>query len=330
MDEQIRLDHGEGGAATARLVREVFWRHLGGPPFAEDAAAVEGAKELLLTTDAFVVRPLFFPGGDLGRLSVCGTINDLAVAGAVPLALAAAFVLEEGLEVAVLEHLVASMAAAAGEAGVRIAAGDTKVVGRGEADGVFVTTTGIGRRIAGVRLAPDSCRPGDAILVSGPVGDHGIAVLLAREDLGLRSPVASDCAPVGALARAVLAAAPGTRCMRDPTRGGLATAIVELAAAAGAGAVLHEEAVPVRDAVLAVGDLLGLDPLYVACEGRLIAIVPPVEAAAALAALRRDPAGREAAQIGEIVAGGGVILATAAGGHRPLHALEGAQLPRIC
>jgi len=331
MDARILLDHGEGGAASARLVREVFLAHLGAPAVLEDAAVVEGGARLALTTDSFVVRPRFFPGGDVGKLAVCGTVNDLAVMGAVPRYLTCGFILEEGLPVADLERVVASMAAAAREAGVSIVAGDTKVVGHGEVDGLFVNTSGVGFVPAGRALSAGACRPGDAILVSGPVGDHGTAVMLAREGFGLETDLVSDCQPLADLAAALLAAAPGTRCMRDPTRGGLATTMLELCEASRVGMAIREPAIPVRRQVRAACDLLGLDPLFVACEGRLIAVVPPAEAGAALAALQAHPRGSGAAHIGAVGAGPArLVLETALGGRRPLVALEGAQLPRIC
>lgn len=330
MTERVLLDHGEGGGATDRLVHEVFLAHLGAPEVLEDAAEVRGAERVAVTTDGFVVRPRFFPGGDIGRLAVAGTVNDLAVSGAEPRYLTASFVIEEGLRVAELERVAASMAAAAGEAGVRVVAGDTKVVGRGEADGLFITTTGIGWIPGTRRLSAAACRAGDAVLVSGPVGDHGTAVLVAREGFDL-SGLASDCQPLADLAEALLAAAPGTRCMRDPTRGGLATTLVELAEASGVSILLQEETIPVRPTVRAACDLLGLDPLYAACEGRLVAVVPAAQAAAALRALGEHPRGVGAAEVGRVGEGrAGVALATTVGGTRPIFRLEGAQLPRIC
>ncbi|MBI5532723.1 MAG: hydrogenase expression/formation protein HypE [Deltaproteobacteria bacterium] len=326
----ITLDHGEGGAATSRLVRDVFLRHLGGPEVLEDAAIVAGAERIALTTDTFVVRPSVFPGGDIGKLAVCGTVNDLAVMGAEPRYLSAGFILEEGLEIALLEQVVASMAATAAEACVRIVTGDTKVVARGEADGLYVNTSGVGVMPAGRTLSSASCEPGDAVLVSGSIGEHGTAVMVAREGFGMTGDFKSDCQPLGDLARALLAAAPGVRCMRDPTRGGLATTLVEIALASKVEIRLREETIPVRGAVRGACELLGLDPLYVACEGRLIAVVPADQADAALGALRSHPRGAGAASIGEVREGKGLVLDTRVGGLRPLIALEGAQLPRIC
>ena len=330
-EDSVTLDHGEGGAATARLVREIFLRRLGSPAVLEDAAIVEGAPRIAVTTDSFVVRPIFFPGGDIGKLAVCGTVNDLAVMGAQPRWLTAGFVLEEGLKLDLLDRIVCSMAASAAEAEVRIIAGDTKVVGRGEADKLFINTAGVGVVPPGRELSSANCRPGDAVLVSGPIGDHGLAVVLAREGFGIATELKSDCQPIADLASALLTAAPGIRCMRDPTRGGLATALFEIAKASGIGIVINEEAIPIRREVRSASGLLGLDPLYVACEGRLIAIVPSAEAAEALAALRAHPRGREGVIIGTVSAGpAGLTLATTLGGRRPLAALEGAQLPRIC
>ena len=328
---RILLDHGEGGAATARLVRDLFLSHLGAPAILEDGAVVEASERVVLTTDAYVVKPLEFPGGDIGRLAVAGTVNDLAVMGAEPRYLTAAFVLEEGLPLRTLERIVISMATAAREARVSVVAGDTKVVPRGEADGMFVNTSGLGLLRRGRGLSSGSARPGDVVLLSGPVGDHGIAVLVARGEFGLSSQLASDCQPLADLAAALLEAAPGTGCMRDPTRGGLATALCEIAAASHARIRIRDRDVPVRREVRTACDLLGLDPLYVACEGRLVALVPAGEAEQALAALRAHPRGRDAARIGEVSEGSaGLLLETAGGGTRPLYALEGVQLPRIC
>jgi hydrogenase expression/formation protein HypE len=331
MEGTILLDHGEGGAATARLIRKIFLAHFPAPSVLEDAAVVAGAERIALTTDTFVVRPLLFPGGDIGRLSIAGTVNDLAMVGAWPRYITAGFVLEEGLEISLLERIVASMAETAREAGVLVIGGDTKVVGRGEADKLFINTTGLGELPPGRNLSSASCRPGDIVLVSGPVGDHGTAVMVEREGFDITGDLASDCQPLNDLVETVLSAAPGTRCMRDPTRGGLATALVEIASASGAGILLREESIPVRRPVSAVCDLLGLDPLYVACEGRLAVVVPAEQADDALTALRGHKRGRAAARIGEVVEEpSGLILQTASGGRRPLLALEGVQLPRIC
>ena len=327
----VLLDHGEGGAASARLLSEVFLRYLGTPEVLEDAAVVPGAGRLAISTDSFVVRPAFFPGGNIGKLAVCGTVNDLAVMGASPRYLTCGFILEEGLELAKLELIVQAMAATAAEAGVTMVAGDTKVVGRGEVDGVYINTTGVGFVPPDLTLSAAFCQPGDRVLISGPVGDHGTAVMLAREGFGIQSDLVSDCQPLGDLATEVIAASSQLRCMRDPTRGGLATTLIELCEASDVGIVLDEPSLPIRREVRAATDLLGLDPLYVACEGRLIAVTPADQADAALAAMRAHPRGIGAAIVGSVVAGvPKLVLETAMGGRRPLVALEGAQLPRIC
>jgi len=327
----IKLDHGEGGAATQRLVQDVFLRHFGAPETLEDAAVLPGFSRIAMTTDSFVVRPLEFPGGDIGKLAVAGTVNDLAVTGAIPKAISAAFILEEGLELTLLDRVVASMAATCRESGIRVVTGDTKVVGRGEADGMFINTTGLGFVPENRNLNSAMCREGDVVLVSGSLGEHGTAVMVAREGFGLEGHLKSDCQPLADLAEALLAAAPGVRCMRDPTRGGLATTLTEIAGASKCGILLQEAMVPISAPVRAACGLLGLDPLYIACEGRLLAVVPPGQADAALNALLAHPKGKGAAIIGEIRKDPkGVALRTLAGGHRPLLALEGAQLPRIC
>jgi hydrogenase expression/formation protein HypE len=321
---------------TADLVNHLFLPIFGGAVLAalEDQAtlAIDHGGRIAITTDAFVVRPLFFPGGDIGSLAVHGTVNDLAVGGAEPRYLTAAFVLEEGLPIETLAKVARSMRVACDEAGVAIVAGDTKVVERGKADGIFITTTGVGVVPAGRRLSISSARPGDRVIVSGPIGDHGVAVLSLREGLEFETALESDSAPVTSLARAVLAAAPRTRCMRDPTRGGLASVLNELAVASKVGVVLREEAIPLRPAVRAACELFGLDPLHVACEGRLVAVVPSEEAEAALAALTADPQGKNARVVGEIVAHqpGLVTLCSPLGGERLIPLLSGEPLPRIC
>ena len=328
---RIVLDHGEGGAATARLVRDVFVRHLGGPAVLEDGAIVEAAARVVLTTDTFVVRPFVFPGGDIGTLAVAGTVNDLAVMGATPKYLTAGFVLEEGLPIDDLDAIVISMARTADEAGVRVVAGDTKVVGRGQADGIYINTSGLGILPDGCHLSSAGCRPDDCVIVSGPIGDHGMAVVIARERFGIAGPVESDCRPVADLVAAVLTSAPHTRCMRDPTRGGLATTLIDFSEASAVGIRVREVDVPVRPAVRAACDVLGLDPFYVPCEGRLVAVVPPDECDAALRALRALPFGRDAMAIGTVIAAPrGLFVETSVGGLRPMSPLEGAQLPRIC
>ncbi|MFH1131810.1 MAG: hydrogenase expression/formation protein HypE [Pseudomonadota bacterium] len=330
MEERITLDHGEGGAATSRLVRNIFVRHLGGPAVLEDAAIITDKIQFALTTDSFVVRPLFFPGGDIGKLSISGTVNDLAVMGAKPRYITAGFIIEEGMEISTLERVVESMTHTAKEAGVAVVTGDTKVVGKGEADGLFINTTGLGIPLSGVSLSSASCRLGDLVLVSGPIGDHGTAIIVARGQFEMSGDIGSDCQPLWDLAEAILKAAPSTHCMRDPTRGGFATILVEIAQASQVGISINENLVPIRRSTRAACMLLGFDPLYMACEGRLVAIVPENQAKAALDAMRKNPRGTEAAIIGQVCDGKGVILETVAGGRRPLLLLEGAQLPRIC
>jgi hydrogenase expression/formation protein HypE len=332
---EVLLGHGSGGTLTAELLEKLFLPAFASPELAQrdDSArlTIDGAA-LAFTTDAFVVSPLFFPGGDIGKLAVHGTVNDLAVAGAEPLHLAVAFILEEGLSMDDLRRVVLSMRAAAAESGVTVVTGDTKVVGRGAADRMFVTTSGLGRMRPGVRLAASGARPGDAVLVSGTLGDHGVAILAAREGLGLEGEVASDTAPLHDLVRVLLAAAPGTHALRDATRGGLAAVVHEIAAASGVGIELVEPALPVRTAVRGACEILGLDPLLVANEGKLVAFVAAVEADAALAAMRAHPYGRDAALVGRVTdeVPGEVSLRTAIGGTRLLERPYGELLPRIC
>jgi len=326
----ITMAHGAGGRASRRLVEEHFLYRLGNPTLAAlgDSAVV---GDLAITTDTYVVTPRFFPGGDIGRLAVCGTVNDLAVAGAEPIGLTAGFVLEEGLAVEELDRVVESMAAAATEAGVEVVAGDTKVVQRGACDGMFVNTAGVGRLGPRLRPAPDGARVGDAVLVSGSLGDHGMAVLACRAGLPLRGDLASDVAPLIGLTRALRDAGIDVHTMRDPTRGGAAGALIELARAAGVRVVIDEPALPVRPAVRAACELTGIDPLHVANEGKLIAFVPQDQAAAALSVLRANPLGSAAAVIGRVEEGDpGVELNTALGGRRSVRLPLGEVLPRIC
>jgi hydrogenase expression/formation protein HypE len=334
-DAVVQLAHGGGGRRTAQLVEGVFLPALRNDALAalgDGALVTVGAERLAFTTDTFVVQPPFFPGGDIGSLAVHGTVNDLAMCGAAPLALSLALVLEEGFPTAALRRVVESVATASRAVGVPVVTGDTKVVDRGKGDGVYVNTSGIGRVRAGVDVGPDRARPGDVVLVSGPVGDHGIAVMAARNGLELGTALRSDSASVVALVHALLDVVPGVRTLRDPTRGGLATALCELATAAGVGIRIEERAVPIRREVRAACEVLGFDPLYVACEGRFLAIVPPDAADAALAALRAHPDGAAATRIGEVTAAdaGRVLLRTRLGSHRRLERLSGEQLPRIC
>ena len=333
--DKIMLDHGAGGKASAELVAELFAKHLGNEILGQmdDAAVIEPPPgRLAVSTDSFVVDPIFFPGGDIGSLAVHGTVNDVTMRGGRPLYLTAGFVLEEGLPMADLERVVASMGRAAAEAGVAVIAGDTKVVGRGQADKLFINTTGIGVIPAGLEIGAHLARPGDAIIVSGTVGDHGVTIMASREGLGLEAPLSSDSAALGGLAAKVMAACPGLRTLRDPTRGGLATALNEIAAASGVDMELTEAAIPIDPAVAGVCELLGLDPLYLANEGKLICIVDPAEAPAALAALQDHPLGQKAAVIGRCgqERPGKVWINTQVGGRRILDMLSGEPLPRIC
>jgi hydrogenase expression/formation protein HypE len=334
-DERITLVHGAGGKATRNLVEALFLEELVNPllePLGDSALIEVAGAKLAFTTDAHVVQPLFFPGGDIGSLAVNGTVNDIAVAGARPIALSAAFVLEEGLPVADLRRVVASMAEAARKAGVVVAAGDTKVVERGRGDGLTVTTAAIGLVDERVSLGAEQVRPGDKVLVSGTLGDHGMAVMIARGNLELEVEIASDSASVYPLAESLFALGEDLRWLRDPTRGGLATSLNELTEASGLCVVLDEKALPIREQVAAACEILGLDPLYVANEGKLIAVVAPARAEEALALLRAHPLGAEAAIVGEIEPEpkGLVLLQTAFGGSRVVDMLSGDPLPRIC
>jgi hydrogenase expression/formation protein HypE len=335
LDEaRIGLAHGNGGRYMRELIQEVFARHLGGGILDTDLDACPlpalPAGEVVFTTDGFTVQPLEFPGGDIGSLAVHGTTNDLAVAGATPLYLALNVFIEEGLEVEVLDRIVTSLARAAREIGVQVAAGDTKVLPRGEGGGLYLATTGVGVRRAGLRLGMKEIRPGDQVLVSGSVGDHGICVMLAREQFGLSGELLSDSASILPFTRALLDF-PGLRFMRDPTRGGLATVAHEIARATGSSLRLKETAIPVRDAVRSVCEMLGYDPFYLACEGRCVAVLAPEDAAQALAAWRALPGGGDAAIIGQVEAEGRpVVIETELGGRRMLEELEDDPLPRIC
>ena len=331
-DSHISLAHGNGGRFMRELIDEIFARHLSNPALDVHADAVPLALndgEVMFTTDGFTVQPLEFPGGNIGSLAVHGTTNDLAVAGAIPKYLSLNAFIEEGMEVAQLDRIIASLAAAAADIGVVVAAGDTKVLRRGEGGGLYLATTGIGFR-SGPRLGLDLVQDGDAIIVSGPVGDHGIAVMLAREEFGLHGEVTSDAASVLPLTRAALKI-PGLHFMRDPTRGGLATVCHELQHATGMGVTVQQASIPVRDPVQSVCDILGYDPMYLACEGRVVALVDPASADALLQCWQALPGGRDAAQIGHLDATTQqVTLATQLGGARILEELEDDPLPRIC
>ena len=336
VDDVVTLAHGAGGKASAALLDAVFLPAFAGDAVAEqtDAAVLTtpSGDRLAFTTDSFVVQPLRFPGGSIGHLAVHGTVNDLAMMGARPLALSAGFVLAEGFPIATLRAIVDDMAAAAAAAGVSIVTGDTKVVDRGAADGMYVCTSGIGIIPAARTLAAASVVPGDVIIVSGTIGDHGMAVMLARGDLALDADIVSDTAPLNGLVEALLAAAPNTRWLRDATRGGVGTVCNELARDAGRAVVLREDALPIHPPVAAACELLGIDPLYVANEGKLVAVVPSAQADAALAALTTHPLGCDAARIGEIrdEPAGIVVLVTPIGGTRIVDMLVGDPLPRIC
>lgn len=331
----VILGHGGGGALSKDLVDHLFvpaFRNRELEALGDAAVLTVPAGRLAFSTDSFVVHPLFFPGGSIGELAVCGTVNDLAMAGAMPLYLSAAFVLEEGLPMATLGRIVQAMAAAARRAGVTIVTGDTKVVERGHGHGCYITTAGIGRVPDGLDLGPHQVRPGDRVLVSGFVGDHGMAVMSVREGLEFDTTIESDTAPLGELVQALLTAAPGVRMLRDPTRGGLAASLTEIAEASKTGIEIVERDLPVRLQVQAACELLGLDPLFVANEGKLTAIVAPDQADVAVAALRTHPLGRDATIIGTVVSEhpGLLVAKTGLGGKRVVPLPIGEQLPRIC
>lgn len=334
--DAVVLGHGSGGKMTRDLIAKAFYPPFENPALmrGDDAAVVPVAGEgrLAICTDSHLVSPLFFPGGDIGRLAVCGTVNDLAMVGARPSWLTAGFILEEGLPMLILEHVTASMKAAAEEAGVVIVAGDTKVAERGKADGIFISTAGAGWVPEGREVGGANARPGDVVLISGPIGDHGIAVLAARGELAFEVAIESDIAPLNGMVEAMFAACPGIRVLRDPTRGGLATALHEIALQSGVAIYVDEAAIPVRPSVAAACEILGFDPLYVANEGKLVAIVPAQEAEHVLEAMRATAYGAEACRIGEIgeTPGGQVLMRTAVGGTRVVDVLAGEMLPRIC
>jgi hydrogenase expression/formation protein HypE len=334
-DAVVTLAHGSGGKATRTLVEGLFLQELGNPlldPLGDAAIVPLDGSRLAFTTDSYVVKPIFFPGGSIGGLAVNGTVNDLAVSGARPLVLSAAFVVEEGFAVSELRRVAADMAAAAAAAGVTVATGDTKVVERGKGDGVYVNTAGVGIVPDGVSLDAALVRDGDRVLVSGTIGDHGMAVMIARGELELEVDLASDTAPVHELAATLLELGSSVRWLRDPTRGGLATALNELAEQSGVAVALDESALPLRAEVVGACEILGIDPLYVANEGKLVAVVAPDAAESALERLRRQALGSEAAIIGEIRADppGLVLLETSLGGSRIVDMLVGDPLPRIC
>jgi hydrogenase expression/formation protein HypE len=336
--DRILLGHGSGGTLSNELLRNIFLPGFSNKTLAalEDQATMplDGtvSPRLAFTTDSFVVRPLFFPGGDIGKLAVHGTVNDLAVGGAAPMFLSAAFILEEGLALADLEKIVASMRSACIEAGVQLVTGDTKVVDRGKGDQVFITTSGIGIVPDNVALSIRNARPGDQILVSGTLGDHGIAIMSVREGIEFETVLESDSAPLNGLVRSMMDTGASIRCMRDPTRGGLSSTLNEMATASNVGVRLIESCLPVKPEVKAACEMLGLDPLYVANEGKLMAVVAPRDAQRVLDAMRRHPLGRNAAAVGQVVDdhAGMVVMQSLVGGERVVTMLAGEQLPRIC
>lgn len=340
MEDKVLLGHGSGGTMMKRIIDEVFFEAYAGDELrrGDDAAVLPALGEgerLAFSTDSFVVSPHFFPGGDIGRLAICGTVNDIATSGARPLYLSCGFILEEGYPIDDLRRICASMADAAREAGVALVTGDTKVVNRGHGDGVFINTSGVGAIPVGVDLGGAKCQPGDAVLVSGTLGDHGITIMSCRESLSFTADVRSDAAPLNHLIADVLAAAPDVRCFRDPTRGGLASTLNELADQSQVDFLVDEESIPVRDAVRGACDMLGYDPLQVANEGKMVCVVSADQAEAALAAMHASPYGADAAVIGEVAAsredrGPKVYIRNAFGGRRILDMLVGEQLPRIC
>lgn len=335
---RIDMTHGSGGRATAQLIEEIFAKHFTNEWLGEghDGAELPPIKRpVAVSCDAHVVKPLFFPGGDIGRLGVAGTVNDVAMCGARPLYIAACFIIEEGFPLGDLDRIVKSMADTAAEAGVAIVTGDTKVVERGHGDGLYITTTGVGEIISEGRISGRMAKPGDAVLISGTMGDHGTAILSHREGMTFETTIRSDCAPLAAMTEAVLKAAPHTHVLRDPTRGGLATTLNEIASQSGVGIELDESAIPIRPEVQGACEFLGLDPLYVANEGKMIVICPQEEAEVALAAMKAAPYGENAAIVGRVDASGTVLagsveMVTLMGGRRAVDWLAGEQLPRIC
>ncbi len=333
--DRILLAHGSGGTMMRDLIQDVFVAEFGDDVLRrlDDAAALDVPPgRLALSTDTYVVSPIFFAGGDIGRLAICGTVNDVSTSGATPLYVSVGFVLEEGLQVKDLRRILESMRDSAAEAGVRIVTGDTKVVEKGHGDGVYINTTGVGVIPDGVDLSGSKCAAGDVVLLSGTLGDHGIAVISTREGLSFSTDIQTDAAPLNALVAAVLQAAPGVRCFRDPTRGGLASTLNELATASGVSIVVEEDAVPVHEQVRGACEMLGYDVLQVANEGKMVAVVPAEQAEAALGAMRSAPYGENAAIIGEVAAdpAGKVYVHTSFGAKRIMDMLVGEQLPRIC
>ena len=331
----VNMSHGSGGRSMAQLIEEMFVKHFDNDLLrqANDQASFEVAEgRMVMSVDGHVISPIFFPGGDIGSLSVHGTLNDVAMSGAKPLYLSAGFILEEGYPLADLDRIVASMAKACSDAGVPVITGDTKVVEKGKGDGIFITTTGIGVVPAGVNISGDLARPGDAILVSGSLGDHGVAIMSSRENLEFETTIESDSAALHTLIADMVEAVPNIHCLRDPTRGGLATTLNELTQQSGVGMVIRENDIPVKPAVHAACELLGLDPLYVANEGKLVCICEAGDAQNLLAVMKNHPLGQDAAIIGEVIEDehGFVQMETGFGGSRIVDWLAGEQLPRIC
>jgi hydrogenase expression/formation protein HypE len=334
LEDKILLAHGSGGKLAHELVEKSFVRALANPLLAklDDSAVFDFSGRLAFTTDSYVVSPIFFPGGDIGKLAVCGTVNDLAMSGAKPLYLSLSFIIEEGLSQSELERIISSVQQAAGEAGVEIITGDTKVVHKGSADKLFINTAGVGIIAEGVDISGDRAKPGDKVILSGTIGDHGIAVISQREGLSFSTKLESDCAPLGDLVAEMVNASPNIHCLRDPTRGGLATSLNELAKQSRVSIRIEEGKIPVREEVLAACEMLGFDPLYVANEGKLVAIVPDEDADRVLKAMRGNKYGQDAAIIGEVGAEhpGRVVMKTVLGASRIVDMLVGDLLPRIC
>ena len=335
MSDIITLAHGNGGKLTHNLIKDIFVKHLSNDVLlqCDDSAqfTLPGGR-MAFTTDSFVISPIFFRGGDIGKLSVCGTVNDLAASGAKPMYLSCGFIIEEGFSIQKLEQIVASMGITAKECGVKIATGDTKVVQKGAVDQIFINTSGIGYVSGGIHISGSCARPGDRVIVTGTLGDHGCSILLERENLGIFSPVQSDCAPLNGLVERLLQVTRDIHVLRDPSRGGLATTLNEIAAQSGVGIQLYEDKIPVREEVRGVCELLGLDPLYMANEGKMIVIVPESITEAVLQVLKQENYGTEAAVIGKVVEGPAkrVTMKTITGGNRVIDMLVGDQLPRIC
>ena len=331
----ILLAHGAGGKQSRDLVSEIFAKHFSNPTLDAmgDAGVVEmPSNKIAMTTDGYVVKPIFFPGGDIGKLAICGTVNDLAVSGAKPRYITAGFVIEEGFSLNELETIASSMAKAAEEAGVTIVAGDTKVVARGDCEGVFITTAGVGEIVSTEPITPDRIQPGDAVIINGSIADHGMAIMAARKDLSLAAPIVSDCASLNGLTSALMKAIPGTRFMRDATRGGLAAVLCEACEGQNFGIEIVEDSIPLNEATAATCEILGIDPLHVANEGKLIAFVPADSAELAVETLKKHPTGTGATIIGTITDSdeGRVRLTTAVGTHRLITMPTGDLLPRIC